>query len=218
METKKQTGEKKKREGQKSRGVSAGIVIFICAIIAASVYHFGLGHESNFENNDPANHPINTWGNFHKGGWNVAIVMTLLFTVFVLSVERLFALAKCKGKGNLINFVYDVKAELKKGNISAAEALCAKQTGSVAAIVDAGLKKYREMETETHLTKEAKIQEIKNEVEEATTLELPIMQQNLPIIAVISTLGTLFGLLGTVLGMIRSFAALAADEIGRAHV
>ena len=35
------------------------------------------------------------------------------------------------------------------------------------------------------------------------------MQQNLPVIATISTLGTLFGLLGTVLGMIRSFSAMS---------
>jgi biopolymer transport protein ExbB len=45
-------------------------------------------------------------------------------------------------------------------------------------------------------------------LEEATALELPSLQQNLPIIATISTLGTLFGLLGTVLGMIRSFGAM----------
>ncbi|MDR0428039.1 MAG: MotA/TolQ/ExbB proton channel family protein [Dysgonamonadaceae bacterium] len=213
METKKQTVEKKKRDGKKSRGISSGIVILCCAIAAVCVYHFILGNPANFENGDPANHPLNgnMLGTFHKGGWNVAIVITLLLTVICLSVERLFALTKCKGKGNLINFVYDVKAELKKNDISAAEALCAKQKGSVAAIVDAGLKKYKEMETMTDLQKEAKIQEIKNEIEEATALELPVMQQNLPVIATISTLGTLFGLLGTVLGMIRSFGALAAE-------
>lgn len=211
METKKQTVEKNKREGKKSRGVSAGIVIVFCAILAFAFYTWVLGADANFMNNDPSNHPSNMLGTVHKGGYNVAIVITLLLTVVALSVERFFALNKCKGKGNLINFVYDVKAELKKGDISAAEALCAKQKGSVAAIVDAGLKKYQEMENATNMTKEAKVQEIKDEIEEATSLELPVMQQNLPIIATISTLGTLFGLLGTVLGMIRSFGALASE-------
>lgn len=51
---------------------------------------------------------------------------------------------------------------------------------------------------------------IQKELEEATALELPMMEQNLPIIGTITTLGTLMGLLGTVIGMIRSFAALAA--------
>jgi biopolymer transport protein ExbB len=51
-------------------------------------------------------------------------------------------------------------------------------------------------------------------LEEATALELPMMSQNLPIIATITTLGTLFGLCGTVIGMIRSFAALASGGSG----
>ena len=211
METKTQKKEKSKRVGKKSRGVSAGIVIAFCFIVALLVYFKIFGDPSNFVNNDPNNHPLpgKLLGTFYKGGVTVVLIMTLLLTVLVLSVERFFALSKAKGTGNLINFVYDVKADLKKGNITGAEARCAKQKGSVAAIVDAGLKKYKEMETQT-LPKEAKIGEIKAELEEATALELPSMQQNLPVIATISTLGTLFGLFGTVLGMIRSFGALAA--------
>ncbi len=38
---------------------------------------------------------------------------------------------------------------------------------------------------------------------------MPSLQQNLPIVATLTTLGTLVGLLGTVLGMIKSFQALA---------
>jgi len=211
METKTQTGEKVKRVGKKSRGISAGIVIVFCAIVAALIYFYIFGDPSNFVNNDPHNHPLpgKLLGTIYKGGVTVVLIITLLLTVLVLSVERFIALSKAKGTGNLINFVYDVKADLKKNNITSAESRCAKQKGSVAAIVDAGLKKYKEMETED-LPKEAKIEEIKAELEEATALELPSMQQNLPVIATISTLGTLFGLFGTVLGMIRSFSALAA--------
>ena len=86
--------------------------------------------------------------------------------------------------------------------------MCDKQQGSVAAIVDAGLTKYREVES-LNVANEIKIQAIKDEIEEATAIQLPSMQQNLPIVATISTLGTLMGLFGTVLGMIRAFQALA---------
>ena len=55
-----------------------------------------------------------------------------------------------------------------------------------------------------------KVATIQNAHEEATALEMPTMTMNLPIIATIVTLGTLTALFGTVLGMIRSFAALAA--------
>jgi biopolymer transport protein ExbB len=196
-----------KREGKKSRGWSAGLVIVIALILAVLFFMYVLGANSNFEGGDSSHHPINLLGTMYKGGFVVPIILTLMLTVIILSVERFFALNKAKGKGDLINFVYDVKADLKKNNVTAAEALCAKQQGSVAAIVDAGLKKYKEMET-ANLSKEAKIEEIKAEIEEATALELPSLQQNLPIIATISTLGTLMGLFGTVLGMIKSFSAL----------
>jgi biopolymer transport protein ExbB len=206
METKEQK-EGKKRENKKSRGVSAFIVIVVSFILAEAFYWFILGADKNFEGNNPNNHPINLLGTMYKGGFVVPLILTLLLTVIILTVERAFALAKAKGKGNLINFVAVVKSHLKKGEISSAETCCVKQKGSVAAIVDAGLKKYKEMETQ-NLSKEAKIGEIKAELEEATALELPSMQQNLPIIATISTLGTLMGLFGTVLGMIKSFQAL----------
>ncbi|MDR3327567.1 MAG: MotA/TolQ/ExbB proton channel family protein [Prevotellaceae bacterium] len=204
METKKQTV----KEVKKSRGVSAFVVIIASLILAELFFWFILGRGANFEDGNASNHPINLLGTMFKGGFVVPIILTLLLTVVILSVERFFAMNKAKGKGNLIKFVADVKRELKSGNVDAAEKLCDKQKGSVAAIVDAGLKKYREMEA-LNLSKEAKIQSIKDEIEEATALQLPSMQQNLPIIATISTLGTLLGLFGTVLGMIRSFQALA---------
>ena len=85
-----------------------------------------------------------------------------------------------------------------------AQELCDKQGGSVANVVTSTLRKYADVENDATLSKDQKV------LEEATALEMPMMQQNLPIIATITTLGTLMGLLGTVIGMIRSFAALSA--------
>lgn len=65
------------------------------------------------------------------------------------------------------------------------------------------------MEANDTLTKEQKLAYIQKEVEEATALELPTLEQNLSVVATMTTLGTLTGLLGTVLGMIKAFAALA---------
>ena len=65
------------------------------------------------------------------------------------------------------------------------------------------------MDRNTELTKEQKVATLQKQVEEATALEMPTLQQNLPILATMTTLGTLVGLLGTVLGMIKSFQALS---------
>ena len=109
-----------------------------------------------------------------------------------------------------LKFVANIKAALEKGDLKGAQAICDKQRGSVANVVGATLLKYDEMEKDASLSKEQKLLAIQKELEEATALELPMMTENLPIIATITTLGTLFGLLGTVIGMIRSFAALSS--------
>ena len=123
--------------------------------------------------------------------------------------RRWIALSSAKGKGNITKFVAGVKACLAKNDIAGAQALCSKQKGSVAAVVSAALIRYEEMDKNTILSKEQKIATLQKEVEEATALEMPALQQNLPIVATMTTLGTLVGLLGTVIGMIKSFQALA---------
>ena len=104
----------------------------------------------------------------------------------------------------------NVKAALAKGDIEGAQALCKKQRGSVANVVANALIKYKEMDQNTILTKEQKLTSLQQAVEEATAMEMPALQQNLPIVATLTTLGTLVGLLGTVMGMIKSFSALGA--------
>ncbi|GCB37229.1 MotA/TolQ/ExbB proton channel family protein [Bacteroides faecalis] len=188
---------------------NAGIVIICCFIIALCIFYFLLGNGANFMNNDPNNHPLNILGTIYKGGVIVPVIQTLLLTVIALSVERYIALRSAYGKGSLAKFVANIKDALSAGDVKKAQAICDQQCGSVANVVTSTLRKYEEMEKNTELSKEQKLLAIQKELEEATALEMPMMQQNLPIIATITTLGTLMGLLGTVIGMIRSFTALA---------
>lgn len=190
---------------------SSGLVIAACFVLALVIFIFVYGNPDNFMNGDPNNHPIqgNLLGLIYKGGFIVPILQTLFLTVIALSIERYFAIKSAYGSGKLVNFVRDVKQALSAGDIKAAQVLCEKQQGSVANVVGSTLIKYSEVEEDKTLSKEQQILAIQKEVEEATALELPMLSQNLPIIATLVTLGTLVGLLGTVIGMIRSFAALA---------
>ncbi|WP_455498577.1 MotA/TolQ/ExbB proton channel family protein [Coprobacter sp.] len=209
METKKTETKAKKKT---FRGIeSAFLVIVACFIIALCIFHFILGNPANFMDGDPTGHPLpgNMLGTIYKGGVIVPVLQTLLLTVLVLSVERAFALMKAKGNGSTTKFVENIKAALAEGDIQKAQAICDKQKGSVASVVTSVLKKYAEMEANDTLTKEQKLSYIQKEVEEATALELPTLEQNLSVVATMTTLGTLTGLLGTVLGMIKAFAALA---------
>lgn len=185
---------------------NASWVIVVCACVAILLFIFWFGNDMHF---DEDGHPQNLWGTVYKGGFIVPVLQTLFLTVIVLAIERGIALSAAKGKGNIAKFVSNVKACLAKNDIAGAQNLCKQQKGSVAAVVAAALIRYEEMDKNTVLSKEQKIATLQKEVEEATALEMPALQQNLPIIATMTTLGTLVGLLGTVMGMIKSFQALS---------
>ena len=219
-----------KKQSKGFTGIKSGLsVIIVCALIAVAIYLFGFGNISNFKGGVETGYafsfltpdeislePANLMGTVYKGGFVVPIIWTLLITVVALAIERFFAIRNAYGRTSLVKFVAEIKEALKKNDMAAAQALCDKQRGSVANVVGATLKKYKEMEENTVLTKEQKILSIQKELEEATALEMPMMQENLPIIGSIVTLGTLTGLFGTVLGMITSFSVMASVDCGSA--
>jgi len=213
--TQKAAAPKKKSQGfQGIRG--AFWIIVACFIIAVCIFKFILGNPSNFVNNDPEGAVLNgnLLGTIYKGGVVVPVIHTLLLTVLALSIERIFALKTAFGKGNLTKFVQNIKDALRNNDFAKAQNLCDNMKGSVANVVSASLAAYKDMEGTSGLKKQQKVAKIQQAHEEATQLEMPTLQMNLPIIATIVTLGTLTGLLGTVTGMIKSFAALAAGGGG----
>ena len=203
---------KKEEKISNIRGIrNAFVVILCCAVAAVLIFLFGMGAPGNFEGGTTDGHPLNLAGTVYKGGFIVPILMTLLLTVIVLSIERWIAISSASGKGNTAKFVADIKADLAANKIDAAMDRCRKQKGSVASVVYNTLVRYKEMDANNELSKEQKLTVLRNEVEEATALEMPGLSQNLPILATLTTLGTLVGLLGTVMGMIKSFQALASS-------
>jgi biopolymer transport protein ExbB len=113
------------------------------------------------------------------------------------------------GKGNTDKFIASIKGHMEKKDFKAAIAQCDKQKGSLANVVRAGLEKYEHVNGDSSLTKEQKLESLKKELEEATSLELPMLSKNLAVLSTSASVATLIGLIGTVLGMIRSFAAMS---------
>ena len=101
--------------------------------------------------------------------------------------------------------------KIAEGDIAGATELCDNQKGFISNIVREALARYEDVEHIPNITNSDKSALIQKEIDEATTLELPYLEKNLNIIAAISSLGTLFGLLGTVLGMIRAFGAMGQE-------
>ena len=206
---------KKKSSG--FQGVkNAFFIILVCFVLAVLFFKYILGAPEHFVNGDPTQ-PVkdgNLMGTVYKGGVVVPVIITLLFSVIALSIERFFALRTAFGKSSLGKFVVSVKQAITAGDMAKAQQLCDKQQGSVANVVGASIAAYNEMENTPNLKRAAKVSKIQQAHEEATQLEMPTLQMNMPIIATIVTLGTLTALFGTVVGMIRSFAALASGGGG----
>ena len=218
-----------KKESSTASNLFATLVIPICILIGIALFIFVLGKPSNF--NIPADVAKNNstvslaffnedthsflplTGNYggmaYKGGFIVPILMGMLLMVFVFSIERLIVIGKATGKGSLDAFIKKIQSLLSTGNIQAASAECDKQEGSVANVIKSGLKKYGEMEVEANMDTDQKCLAIQKDIEEATSLEMPMLEQNLTIIATLVSVGTLMGLLGTVTGMIKAFGGLA---------
>ncbi len=193
------------------KNVFSASVIPVALVVSIIIYITIMGAPSNFQGNDPANSPVpgNYFGVIYKGGFIVPILMCLLLTVITFSIERWLTIRKASGKDNVLKFVRAIKNLLNRHEIDNAIELCEHQKGSVASVVRSALIKYQNLEPDKTMTKEQKLIAIQKDVEEATSLELPSMEQNLVILATISSIATLMGLLGTVLGMIRAFAAMA---------
>lgn len=177
-----------------------------------------MGAADGFKQPDPAggfwpHHlgPKNAFNAIYEGGIIVPLLIGLLLMVIVFSIERFLTIQKALGKGSIADFIRKVQYHLANKNVDAALAECDKQRGSVANVMKAGLRRYKEMIGNTELDVDQKVISIQKEVEEATALELPMLQKNLVFLSTIVSLGTLVALLGTVMGMIRSFAALGEE-------
>jgi biopolymer transport protein ExbB len=194
-----------------------------CVIIGFLIWRFLIGDPSNFTKPDlnggfwPSHEGAKTaLSRMYLGGIIVPILIGCLLTVLTFVVERFLTIIKATGSGNINEFIRKVQYHLANKNVDSAIAECDRQKGSVGNVMKAGLRRYKEMITNSELDTEQKVLAIQKEVEEATALELPMLEKNLVFLSTIASVATLLGLLGTVMGMIRSFAALGDSGGGEA--
>jgi biopolymer transport protein ExbB len=198
---------------QSSGGASlfSVIAIIVAFVLAELIFHFVMGAGSRFKGGVNTNDPLpgDYLATMYKGGVIVPFLITMFLCVIIFAVERALTISKAKGSKSIESFVRSVRQKLNANDINGAIALCDQQKGSVANVVRAGLSKYKEMGAEHTMNTDQRVLAIQKEIEESTALELPMLEKNLVIISTIASVATLTGLLGTVFGMIKAFAALA---------
>jgi len=208
---------------KKSSNAISFIAPIACIVAGYVIWRFVLGDPSNFSKPDmsggfwPSHQgPKGALVRAYEGGIIVPLLIGLNLMVWTFAIERFLTITKATGKGSVTEFIRKVQYHLANKNLEAALGECDKQKGSVGNVMKAGLRKYKEMTTDTELDTDQKVLAIQKEVEEATALELPMLEKNLIFLSTIVSLATLVALLGTVMGMIKSFASLGEESGGAA--
>lgn len=100
---------------------------------------------------------------------------------------------------------------LRNENIMEAVSTCEEAGGPLANVLKAGLLKFSQAQIEERQISKEEIQEA---IQEAGLLEIPELERNLPVLGTIASISPLFGLLGTVIGMISAFTTIALEGTG----
>ncbi|HJZ84348.1 MAG TPA: MotA/TolQ/ExbB proton channel family protein [Polyangia bacterium] len=136
---------------------------------------------------------------FHDGGWGMWPIFFLsIFAVGVITERVVYLRRSTIDKDKLLALL---KQQIMAGNIQGAIKLCSGNSTPLTRIVQAGLMKTNRP-----------IEEIEAAMEEASLRELPQIEKRTGYLAMIGNLATLAGLLGTITGLIKSFAGVAGVD------
>ncbi len=138
---------------------------------------------------------------FRQGGpvmWPL-LFFSVLALVFI--IERFLVLRKARV--NVNEFLSKVrKALLVNRNVKEAIKVCEQFQGPVASVLKAGLLRYGHPR-----------EDIEKTIENAALYELDRLERGLGVLATTANVAPMLGFLGTVTGMIKSFATLAAEGL-----
>jgi len=136
---------------------------------------------------------------FHEGGWGMWPILTLLMLTISIITERAVVLRKAViDKEKLLALL---RSQISQGNIQGAIKVCSGNSTPMTRIVQAGLMRANRSEPE-----------IISAMEETSLREMPQVEKRTGYLAMLGNLATLAGLLGTITGLIKSFAGVAGVD------
>ena len=137
-----------------------------------------------------------------NGGLANTIIIGILFLMLAMSLyiyfERSFAIGAAKKIDS--NFMNVIRDNISSGRIEAAKNLCYQYNNPVARLVAKGISRIGKP-----------IDDIHKAIENAGSLEVYKLEKNVSLLATLAGVGPMIGFLGTVVGMVMSFHAMATS-------
>jgi len=131
-----------------------------------------------------------------KGGWVMIPIVLLSFVAAYIFIERYYVIRKATMQDQ--NFMNRIKDYIHDGRVDAALALCRSTDSPSARMIEKGINRLGRP-----------LQDISTAIENAGKLEISKLEKSFPTLATITGAEPMLGFLGTVIGMVKSFHAMA---------
>ncbi len=129
------------------------------------------------------------------GSWMWAILLTLILAMAII-IER-FIVLNFKNRIDSTAFVNKILELIQRGNIANAMELCSMSQAALPRITRAGLEEFMKNPAD-----------VQHAMEVAAMSEIPKIEKRTSYLSLLANIATLLGLLGTIFGLIDSFAAV----------
>ena len=137
---------------------------------------------------------------FQEGGFGMYLIAGSSVFIIAVIIERVYFLY-FKASIEKDAFVQAMRKYILAGNVGKALALCSQTPVPLSNIIKAGLVKVNKSDPEVQAA-----------MDEASLREVPRVERRTPYLAMLANVAMLLGLLGTIVGLINCFAAVATGD------
>lgn len=142
---------------------------------------------------------MSLWELFRAGGWMMYPIVLMSFIAVYIFIERLLTLNKANQSPEA--FMSKVKELVLKGDVNGAKLLCAQNDSPIARMIEKGINRIG-----------SPLKNIEASIENVGRIEVFRLEKNLSTLATIAGAAPMMGFLGTVIGMVQAFIAIAQQE------
>jgi biopolymer transport protein ExbB len=142
---------------------------------------------------------ISLWDLTVKGGPLMIPIVLSSFIAIYIFVERMLTIGKANQNSDA--FMARIKELVLKGDVNGARLLCAQFDSPVARMIEKGLARIG-----------SPLKNIEASIENTGKIELFKLEKGLSILATVAGAAPMMGFLGTVMGMVTAFIAIAQEE------
>ncbi len=151
------------------------------------------------ENTAPAEQAISLWDLTLAGGPLMIPIVLSSFIAIYIFVERLLTINKANQNPDV--FMAKIKELVLRGDINGAKLLCAQFNSPISRMIEKGLSRIG-----------SPLKNIEASIENTGKIELFKLEKNLNVLATVAGAAPMMGFLGTVMGMVTAFIAIAQEE------